>query len=267
MELGSLARARGVRLLALESVDSTNDEARRLIETGERGPLWVAAARQTGGHGRLGRQWISPPGNLHASFILSDFGASAVAPQLGFVAGVAALCALRAATSEAGRFALKWPNDLLLDGAKLGGILLENVSAPTGDTRAPVASVAIIGIGVNCAEAPKGLPFEASALTAIGPNAPDAAALFAHLSDALIEALDLWRGGEGFVQIREAWLNHAAYIGADIRVELPRETVEGRFATIDATGRLVLATRNGERIVEAGDVSLGPRRIAAGGAA
>lgn len=267
MELGSSARARGVRLLALESVDSTNDEARRLIETGERGPLWVVAARQTGGHGRLGRQWISPQGNLHASFVLGDFGVSAVAPQLGFVAGVAALRALREATGKARRFALKWPNDLLLDGAKLGGILLENVSAPTGDARMPVASVAIIGVGVNCAEAPKGLPFEARALASIGPDAPDAACFFAHLSDALVEALDLWRGGEGFSEIRETWLRDAAYLGADIRVELPRETVEGRFVTIDATGRLVLATPSGERVVEAGDVSLGPRRIAAGGAA
>ena len=267
MELGSVARARGVRLLALESVDSTNDEARRLIEAGERGPLWVVAARQTSGRGRLGRQWISPPGNLHASFILSDFGASAIAPQLGFVAGVATLRALRAATGEFGRFALKWPNDLLLEGAKLGGILLENVSAPTGDARAPYAAAAIIGIGVDCAEAPKGLPFEARALTAIGPSAPDAARLFSHLSDALAEALDLWRGGEGFAQIREKWLNHAAYLGANIRVELPRETVEGRFATIDAAGRLVLATHSGERTIEAGDVSLGPRQTAAGGVA
>lgn len=267
MELGSLSRARGVRLLALDSVDSTNDEARRLIETGERGPLWVVAARQTRGHGRLGREWVSPPGNLHASFVLSDFGASAVAPQLGFVAGVAALRALRAATGEAGRFALKWPNDVLLGGAKLGGILLENVSVATGDARAPRAAIAIIGVGVNCAEAPRDLPFEASALTSIGPNAPDASRLLAHLADALVETLDLWRGGEGFARVREAWLKDAAYLGADIRVELPRETVEGRFATIDATGRLVLATGGGERTVEAGDVSLGPRRIAAGGAA
>lgn len=267
MELGSLARARGLRLLALESVDSTNDEARRLIEMGERGPLWVVAARQTRGRGRLGRQWISPPGNLHASFVVSAFGEAAVAPQLGFVAGVAALSALRAATGEIGRFALKWPNDLLLDGAKLGGILLENFSAPTGDARMPAASVAIIGIGVNCAEAPRGLPFEACALTSIGPNAPGAATIFASLSDSLVETLDLWRDGEGFARVREAWLKDAAFLGAHIRVELPRETVEGRFETIDATGRLVLATRNGDRAVEAGDVSLGPRRAVAGGAA
>lgn len=267
MELGSLARARGVRLLALESVDSTNDEARRLIEAGERGPLWVVAARQTRGHGRLGRDWISPPGNLHASLVLGDFGDAAVAPQLGFVAGVAAMRGLRAATGDVGRFALKWPNDLLLDGAKLGGILLENVGVPTGDARAPRAFVAIIGLGVNCAEAPRDLPFEARALASIGPNPPDAATLFTHLSDALVDTIDLWRGGEGFARVRDAWLKDAAYLGAQIRVELPRETVEGRLATIDAIGRLVLATQDGERVIEAGDVSLGPRQTTAGGVA
>lgn len=267
MELGSLARASGVRLLALESVDSTNDEARRLIEAGERGPLWVVAARQTRGHGRLGREWISPPGNLHASLVLGNFGEAAVAPQLGFVAGVAAMRGLRAATGGGGRFALKWPNDLLLEGAKLGGILLENVGVPTGDARAPRGSVVIIGLGVNCAEAPRDLPFEARALASIGPKAPDAAALFAHLSDAFVETLDLWRGGEGFARIRDAWLADAAYLGSHIRVELPRVTVEGRFETIDAIGRLVLATREGERVIEAGDVSLGPRQTTAGGVA
>lgn len=264
MELGLSARARGVRLLALESVDSTNDEARRLIENGERGPLWIVAERQTRGHGRLGREWISAPGNLHASFVLHDYGESALAPQLGFVAGVAALRAVRAATGGAGRFALKWPNDLLVDGGKLGGILLENVGVPTGDARAPRAAAAIIGIGVNCAEAPRDLPFEARALASIGPNAPDATTLFTHLSDALVEALDLWGGGAGFLRIRDAWLAGAAYIGDHIRVELPRETVAGRFETIDAAGRLVLETGAGARLIEAGDVSLGPRQAAAG---
>lgn len=264
MELGRLARSRGVRLLALESVDSTNDEARRLTEAGERGPLWIVAPRQTRGHGRLGREWISPAGNLHATFVLHDDVDCALAPQLGFVAGVAALSALRDATGEGGRFALKWPNDLLLDGGKLGGILLENVSVPTGDARAPRASVAIIGIGVNCSEAPRDLPFEARALTALGAKAPDAARLFAHLSDALVEALDLWAGGAGFLRIRDAWLAGAAYVGDHIRVELPRETVAGRFETIDAAGRLVLETGAGARVIEAGDVSLGPRQAAVG---
>lgn len=258
MKLGPLALARGVRLLAVDEIDSTNDEARRLIDGGERGPLWIVAGRQTKGRGRLGRDWVSPAGNLHASFILGDFCESRVSPQLGFVAGVAAMRALPLAAGQ-GAFALKWPNDLLLDGGKLGGILLENINAPTGDARTPVASVPVIGIGVNCAEAPRDLPYDARALSALGPNSASAATFLAHLSDALIDALDVWREGEGFQRVREEWLSYAAGLGADIRVALARETVEGRFETIDATGRLVLATAEGVRVIEAGDVLLGPR--------
>ena len=261
MELGATARAQGVRLLALDEVDSTNQEARRLIAAGERGPMWVVAKRQTKGRGRLGRDWISPAGNLHASFILGNFGDSRIAPQLGFVAGVAALHALRRVAPDAG-FSLKWPNDLLLDGAKLGGILLENVSAPTGDERAPIAPVAIIGIGVNCAEAPRDLPYEARALSALGAQPASVTQFFAHLSDALAATLEGWRGGEGFAQLREQWLAGAFGLGADIRVALAHETVAGRFETIDATGRLVLATPDGARFIEAGDVLLGPRPTA-----
>ncbi len=251
MQLGSIARARGVRLLALEETDSTNDEARRLIEAGERGPLWIVAARQTKGRGRLGREWISPSGNLYASFVFGDFCETRLAPQLGFVTGVAAVRALRATAGQRD-FQLKWPNDMLFEGAKLGGILLECVGAGA-------APVAIIGAGINVAQAPDDLPYPARALAALGPEAPTASALFAAFSDALCEALDLWRGGDGFAAIREEWLRSAAGLGDDIRVALTSETIEGRFETVDSTGRLVLETAIGRRIVEAGDVIIGPR--------
>lgn len=251
MQLGSLARARGVRLLALDEIDSTNDEARRLIETGERGPLWIVAARQTKGRGRLGREWDSPVGNLHASFIYGDIPEARLAPQLGFVTGVAAMRALLASAGE-GAFSLKWPNDLLLDGAKLGGILLEC----TGPSTAPVA---IVGVGVNVAKAPDDVPYPARALASFGEGAPSSEAFFAHFSDAMMTALDLWRGGNGFTEIRDEWLISAAGLGAAIRVVLSNETVEGRFETIDGMGRLALETAIGRRVIEAGDVLLGPR--------
>lgn len=253
MQLGSIARARGVRLLSLGEIDSTNDEARRLIDTGERGPLWLVAARQTKGRGRLGRQWASPAGNLYASFIFGDFPEMRVAPEIGFVAGVAAMRALRASTGGgAFEFELKWPNDLLLEGEKLGGILLECVNAGA-------APVAIMGIGVNIAEAPKDTPYPARALSSIGSCAPSRQAFFLSLSDAMEEALGLWRRGEGFYRIREEWLASAAGLGQDIRVVLSNETVEGRFETIDASGRLVIETNAGRRVIEAGDVLIGPR--------
>ncbi|WP_457796123.1 biotin--[acetyl-CoA-carboxylase] ligase [Methylocystis sp. S23] len=252
MQLGNIARARGVRLLNLGAVDSTNAEARRLIESGERGPLWIVAERQTRGRGRLGREWISPAGNLYASFVFSDFAEARVAPELGFVAGAAAIRALRATTS-ANLFQLKWPNDLLLDGGKLGGVLLECVNAQT-------SPVAIVGIGVNVAQAPEGLPYPTRALSDLGAPVPSADAVFAHLSDALTATLDLWKGGEGFAEIRAEWLASASSLGEDIRVAMSNETLEGRFDTIDASGRLVLETRAGRRVVEAGDVLIGPRK-------
>jgi BirA family biotin operon repressor/biotin-[acetyl-CoA-carboxylase] ligase len=258
--LGEIARAKGVRLLSLETVDSTNDEARRLIELGERGPLWIIAAQQTKGKGRLGRTWLSPQGNLHASLIVTGCDEARLAPQLGFVAGVATLKALRH-LCPGQRFALKWPNDLLLSGDKIGGILLENIMSPTGDARNPTASVSIIGIGVNCETAPEGLPYPTRALRSIGANAPSAPELTGVLTDAFVETLALWRQGYGFSQIRNEWLSCAAGLGEEIHVALAHETLIGRFEEIDSTGRLVLSCLEGKRLIEAGDVLLGPRPV------
>lgn len=252
MQLGNIARARGVRLLELGDIDSTNEEARRLIETGERGPLWILAARQTKGRGRLGREWISPAGNLHASFVHSGFPGARVAPQLGFVAGVAAILALRACAGDRD-FSLKWPNDLLLGGDKLGGILLECVGAAE-------APVAIIGVGVNVTQAPDDLPYPASSLSALGADAPTASQFFTRFSDSMMDVLDIWREGDGFARIRDEWINHAAGLGEQVRVALSGETLEGTFDGVDASGRFVLKNGGDRRVIEAGDVSLGPRR-------
>lgn len=251
MQLGPIARARGVRFLALDTVDSTNEEARRLIETGERGPLWIVAARQTRGRGRLGRDWVSPSGNFYGSFIHSEFSDVSVAPQLGFVTGVAVIRALRDAAGPQD-FQLKWPNDMLLERAKLGGILLECVNAGAAPT-------AIIGVGLNIVSAPTDTPYPATALAALGANAPTRETFFARFSDALAETLELWNGGEGFSAIRAEWVRYASGLGETIRVALAHETLEGRFDSIDAAGRLVLETASGRRGVEAGDVLLGPR--------
>jgi BirA family transcriptional regulator, biotin operon repressor / biotin---[acetyl-CoA-carboxylase] ligase len=257
-ELGEKAHARGVRLLALEEVDSTNEEGKRLIASGERGPVWIVARRQTKGRGRLGREWVSPEGNLHASLVYSDIAETSKAPQLGFVAGVAAISALRKIAKLDDRIALKWPNDLLLDGGKLGGILLEGVTVFTGDVRSPHQMAAVIGIGVNCAFAPRDLPYPARALSNLGEGAPSREELFSTLSDSFIEMLDLWAGGENFCGIREKWLPDAAGLGHAIRINAARGVeLQGRFKTIDASGRLVLATDDGECIVDAGDVFFG----------
>jgi biotin-[acetyl-CoA-carboxylase] ligase BirA-like protein len=248
--LGDLAQWRGVRLVAFEELASTNDEAKQLIEAGERGPLWIVAKSQTGGRGRRGRSWISPAGNLFASLILSgEFGPS-LAPQLGFVAGVATLDALKAAAGADGGFALKWPNDLLFGRAKLGGILAEGVQGPKG-------FAAVIGVGVNCVSAPQGLPYPACALSELGAGAPDAAEVFYRLSDAFVVTLESWRDGAGFAKVREEWLAGAAGLGETITVSLAGgEAIAGRFEGIEAGGRLVLGLDGGRRVIDAGDVIL-----------
>jgi biotin-[acetyl-CoA-carboxylase] ligase BirA-like protein len=256
--LGNWARAEGVRLLAFDELDSTNEEARRrVLEEGERGPLWIVARRQTRGRGRLGRDWISVPGNLHASLVLSDGVTPEAAPQLGFVAGVATIEAVRALLPGESGFALKWPNDILLHRAKLGGVLLEGLALVSGDERRPPAGVVVVGLGVNCVAAPEGLPYPAVAL---GEGAPSAEALFAALSDAFCATLKLWAAGSGFAEIRRKWLDAAAGVGESVHVRLAQgEEIEGRFETIDPSGRLVIASGAARRVIDAGDVILAHR--------
>src|SRR5438105_12858227 len=163
MDLDPAAARSGVRLVSFETIGSTNAEALARARAGERGPLWITAGRQTAGRGRRGRSFVSEPGNLFASLLLTDPSPADRAAELSFVAALAlhdAIC--QVAPVLAGRLELKWPNDLLCDGAKLAGILVEGES---GSGR-PLAVV--IGIGVNCAHHPDGLSYPATSLAACG---------------------------------------------------------------------------------------------------
>src|SRR5262245_61818354 len=133
MHLDPQAVAAGWRLIALDRTGSTNQEALRLARSGEAGPLWITAVEQTAGRGRRGRSWHSPPGNHYASLLLTDPGPADRAPQLSFVAALALHDAVSAlAPGLSSRLRFKWPNDLLLDGAKVAGILVEGETAPGG---------------------------------------------------------------------------------------------------------------------------------------
>ena len=166
----------GYRLVFHEEIDSTNAEALRLASTGEGedGSLWIWAGSQNAGRGRAGRNWISPRGNLHASLLLRPGVPLTTASQLSLLAGIAAhdaIAALAATVRASPRLQLKWPNDVLADGAKLGGILLESASSPSQTTPAVV-----IGIGINLAHAPDDLGRPATCLARLGIEAPAAQA-------------------------------------------------------------------------------------------
>jgi BirA family biotin operon repressor/biotin-[acetyl-CoA-carboxylase] ligase len=242
----------GHRLLRLETVDSTNAEARRRAEAGEPGPLWIWSARQSAGRGRNGRQWQSQPGNLFASLMLRLSCPLSTASQLALLAGVVAYDTAAKLLPEEARseLLLKWPNDVLLNGGKVAGMLLESVSDTT-----PNRCKVVIGTGLNLSSHPEGLDQPATNLTAHGGNVSPAAALetLAAITDAW---LTRWAEGVAFQTVRRAWLDRAGPTGRVLRVRLhAEEEAEGTFAGLDSGGALRLLMSDGaERRVAAGDV-------------
>ncbi len=249
--LGPRAQTAGIRLAAFETIGSTSAEALARVRAGERGPLWLTTAHQSAGHGRRNRAWVSPPGNLAASIIQTIDAPPAIVATLGFAAGLALDSALRqVAGMRAASFALKWPNDVLADGKKIAGILIETETVPGG-------LAVVVGIGVNVVAAPEGMPYPATSLAACGITA-SAEDVFAALSDAWLEFVTLWDGGRGFQEIRRLWLARAAGLGKPMAVQSGSVTLQGTFETLDEEGRLVLVEGSGRRMtVAAGDVHFG----------
>jgi BirA family biotin operon repressor/biotin-[acetyl-CoA-carboxylase] ligase len=249
MELDLVARSAGVRLVAHDTVGSTNAESLSKARLGERGPLWITAAEQTAGRGRRGRPFVSERGNLYASLLLTDPSPADRAAELSFVAALAvhdAVCELASMLGPRIRF--KWPNDLICDGAKFAGILVEGESA----WGRPLATV--IGIGVNCTRHPEGMDYPATDLAAagaiVGPEA-----LFRALSRTMLVRVSEWDRGRGFAGIRTAWLARAIGLSEPIRVRLPERELLGRFESLDDAGRLLLRRDNGTlEAIAAGDI-------------
>ena len=256
--LGPQAQSAGYRLVSFDSIGSTNAEGLARARAGERGPLWLVTDLQTAGRGRRNRAWISPRGNLAASVLQTVDVAPPLAATLGFAAGVATATALRSFLVDAD---LKWPNDVLLRGAKLCGIGLEAESA--GEGRMAV----IAGIGVNVVAAPQGVPFAAIALNEAG-FALSAPQLFARLSDAWVEAFGIWDRGRGMPELRRRWLALAVGVGGPVTVHVGGRAVSGAFETIDDNGYLIVATADGKRVpIASGDVFFGDAASSSAGVA
>ena len=255
------ARALGYRLHHHASLGSTNEEALALGRAGDPGRLWVLADRQTAGRGRVGRSWASPVGNHHATLLLVDPCEPHLAPQLGFVAGVALARALLGIVSPDRAIALKWPNDILSGGAKLAGVLVEGGIRSNAARSAGFS--AVLGFGVNCASHPTDLSYPATHLGLIAGEAGTRDAVFTALSASVVDALALWDRGRNFAGIRRAWLDHALPQGVTLAVVRQGATHKGRFKSVDADGRLILDTDSGCLTVEAGDVFLADRETAA----
>ena len=253
--LGPKSSRAGYRLEVFTSLASTNDEAMSRVSAGDPGHLWIVAATQTKGRGRMGRSWVSPPGNLYASLLLIDPAPPARLAEIGFVAGVALIDALRALAGPGPSIRLKWPNDALGNGAKMSGLLLEGARPRNG------FFACVVGVGVNCASSPSDAPYPTASLKSVGAASWDRGALFADLSDRFADWLEVWARGDNFAAIRAAWMERAGGIGERARVDRKGERLEGLFRGIDAQGRMLLERLDGiVETIEAGDVAFDPRK-------
>ena len=236
----------GVRHKSYDTLGSTNAEALALARAGERGPLWITSKTQSAGRGRRGNAWVSEPGNLFATLLLTEPSPPAQAPQLSFVAALAVHDAIADCAPQLGpALKVKWPNDLLLGGKKLAGILIE------GDSD-KIFAVAV-GIGINCVSHPRETSHPATDLKSAG-TAVGCDQLFAALAGAMDGRLVQWRRGQGFASVRADWLKRAAGLGEPIRVRLAERELHGHFEGLDDAGRLLLKGEGDVTAVAAGEV-------------
>ena len=238
------------QLVSLDTVDSTNEEAKRLAREGEeKAPdgtiIW--AKEQTEGRGRRGRKWVSPPGNLYCSLILRPEVPVEKAAELSFVAALAVFDMLGTVGEAGHQVHLKWPNDILLNEQKVAGILLE---AETGGSANP--EWIVLGLGVNVGIFPGDTDFPATSLRAENWATTEVDCLES-FARHFLQWVDKWQD-KGFAPIRKTWLWRCHGQGEEIKVQLENETVTGVFTDIDESGAMLVKTVSGERRITAGDV-------------
>ncbi|MCV2863720.1 biotin--[acetyl-CoA-carboxylase] ligase [Defluviimonas sp. WL0075] len=241
----------GVARHVLTEVDSTNSEAARLAP-GLTQPTWIMARRQTAARGRRGRAWVSPEGNFAATLLMRPAGDPAQAALRSFVAALALADALALVVGPGAVISLKWPNDVLLNGGKVAGILLESAGTGAGVTHLS------IGIGVNLVAAPPKEAVEPGALTPVSVMGETGARIAPEeLLTYLAAAFARWEAQfstYGFAPIRTAWLARAARLGQHVMARTMAETIEGTFDTLGEDGSLILVTPAGRRAIPAADV-------------
>ncbi|MFQ5955586.1 MAG: biotin--[acetyl-CoA-carboxylase] ligase, partial [Kiloniellales bacterium] len=241
------------RLIALDSVDSTNEEAKRRAREGAEDGTLIWALEQTAGRGRGGRQWASPRGNLYCSVLTRPDCALSEAAQLGFAACLGVGGALGSVVPPLTQLNYKWPNDVLLNGRKVAGILLETSSNPEGGLE-----WLIVGIGVNVASHPEDTEFPATSLAAVGAGGIEVSGLLEAFCRRFQTWVNRWLD-EGFAPLRRAWVIRAKGIGEPIEARLGNgSTIAGVFDGLDDRGALILKTEDGAtRTIDCGEVYFG----------
>lgn len=216
-----------------------------LASEGQEEGLWIRAERQTAGRGRVGREWASPPGNLYTSTLVRQRSCDPPAATLGFVAAIA-LDKIISIWARDAVFHIKWPNDVMANGAKLSGILLESI----GDA-------IVVGIGVNLASHPDFRDRLTTSIAALTGSAPDPAIFLEYLAESFARWLAVWRS-EGLAPILAQWQARAHPVGAALKINLPDgDVLDGLYEGLSADGALRLRLADDAiRVIHAGDVFL-----------
>ena len=239
----------GFNLVLLETVGSTNDEARRRADEGAPEGTVIQALTQTDGRGRRGRVWVSPAGNLYASLILRPDCSAAAGLELSFVSAIAMCDAISSILPPMVTVTAKWPNDILINERKVAGILLESSSGSTGNLR-----WLVVGVGVNIQHFPREAEYPATSLHFEGVTDIEPQEMLSAFTRYFKRWFDIWKS-EGFSVIRDAWLQRAEGLGKALEVRLPEERFVGRFMDIDENGSLLVELENGTvRSVTTGDI-------------
>lgn len=233
------APSRGFVVEHYPEVASTNDLARQRAERGAEEGLVILADRQVAGRGRHGRAWDSPLGNLYASVLLRPRAPLASSATLSLVAALAVIEALDPFVGDRSRLRAKWPNDVLLDGNKTAGVLLEGADDGRGNT-----AWLVIGIGVNVARAPEALARGTTSVQAATGVAVTPRTVLDRLLDGLAHRYADW-GERGFTALRAAWLARAHGVGSAVTLRLGDEAIQGRFADLGEDGSLLLENELG----------------------
>ena len=239
-------------LLSYDVLDSTNEEAKRLAEGGACHGAVIWAKKQTAGKGRMGREWVSSEGNLYLSVLLSPDCSAECCAELSFVTAVASVETLKPIVANDANIECKWPNDILLDGRKVGGVLLEYFVTDNEDGEEQ--QWVVVGVGINVDHYPEEVMYPATCLRESGVEIISAKIVLSRFVYNFVHTYDLW-SAKGFAPIRKAWLEHACKLGEPIEVRLPDANYEGIFEGIDEKGALQLKENSGNiRSVSAGDV-------------
>ena len=244
-------------LLSFDSLDSTNEEAKRLAKGGGCHGAVIWAKHQNDGKGRMGRTWISSDGNLFVSVLLQPDKPAADLSQLSFVTAVAVLESLESLLPSGNHLQCKWPNDILLNDRKLGGILLESFQCNgngNGHDKTHAKTWVVVGVGVNVDSHPPRTEFPAICLKDAGVELVSAKIILSRFIHHFIDCYNLWNT-KGFTPIRKKWTASAWGLEQRLCARLPDSNIEGICQGIDANGSLTLKLDNGKKHqVHAGDV-------------